>query len=110
MVLGVTVEAILAWSLAAFFLVGAVGNWLAPAKVRADYVRWGYPDGFHRITSVLEFATSILLVFPSTRIPGIGLGVAIMLAAIITLLRSREYLHSLFPSVVLLLLLLVAAV
>lgn len=106
MILGVAAHDILAWLLAIFFAVGAVGNWRATAKVRADYVRWGYPGGFHRFTAVLEAAVAILLVFGATRLFGTVLGAAIMLAAIATLLRHKEYKHALLPTAVLLLLIL----
>ena len=90
--------------MAAFFVVGAIGNWLAPANVRAEYARRGYPGWFHRVTATLEFLVAIFLVFVSTRLGGCALGAAIMLAAIATLLCHREYRHALLPTAMLLLL------
>lgn len=102
MIFGFAAHDILAWVLAAFFVVGAIGNWIAPANVRAEYARWGYPDWFHYVTAVLELLVAALLLFASTRFWGIGLGAAIMLAAIATLLIHKEYRHALLPTTVLL--------
>ncbi|WP_424140313.1 hypothetical protein [Roseomonas chloroacetimidivorans] len=38
---------ILAWLLAAFFLVGSIGSAFVSAEIAADYERWGYPNWFH---------------------------------------------------------------
>lgn len=104
MIFGFAAHDLLAWGLAVFFVVGAIGNGLAPANVRAEYARWGYPDWFHHITAALELLVAFLLVFVSTQLAGCALGAAVMLAAIVTLLRHKEYKHALLPTVVLLLL------
>ena len=105
MFFGIAAYDLLAWFLAAFFLIGGIGNWLLPGNVRADYKRWGYPSWFHRVTAVLEIVSSVLLAVASVRIWGIALGSTVMLAAIATLLRHKEFRHALLPSTVLLLLL-----
>ncbi|WP_049399690.1 MULTISPECIES: DoxX family protein [Stenotrophomonas] len=104
MILGYAVHDLLAWGLSIFFVVGAIGNWLGPANLRAEYARWGYPNWFHRVTAALEFLIAIFLVFVSTRLGGCALGGVVMLAAIGTLLRHAEYKHALLPTAVLLLL------
>ncbi|GGF49848.1 hypothetical protein GCM10011611_65320 [Aliidongia dinghuensis] len=91
----------LAWLLAAFFIIGGIVNWIAPNPIRQNYARWQYPDRFHYITSVLELAAAALLLFPPTRLLGAGLGAVIMIAAIGTLLRHREYTHAITPAIVL---------
>ncbi|RYD20974.1 MAG: DoxX family protein [Spirochaetia bacterium] len=106
MIFGLAAHDLLAWFLTAFFIVGAIGNWVAPKNVRADYVRWGYPPWFHRVTAMLELPTGILLAMASTRPWGIVLGLAVMAAALMTLIKHREYKHAIAPSVVLALLLL----
>ncbi|TCQ99092.1 DoxX family protein [Neorhizobium sp. JUb45] len=101
MIFGFAIYDLLSWLLAAFFLVGALGNWAAPGHVREDYVRWGYPDWFHRLTGVLELIVAILLIAALSRAWGMALGAAIMVAAIATLLRHHEFRHALLPTGVL---------
>lgn len=101
MIYGFAVYDLMAWALAAFFTVGAIGNWLAPGHVRADYIRWGCPDWSHRVTGVLELVVAILLIAAMSRIWGMALGAAIMVATIATLLRHQEFRHALLPAGVL---------
>lgn len=90
----------LAWALAAFFVVGAIGNWIAPPTIRADYSRWGYPSWFHYFTAIMEMAAAVMLFMPDWRIAGAIVGTAVMLAALATVLRHREFTHAIAPSVV----------
>jgi len=92
---------ILAWLLAAFFVVGAIGNLIAPPAIAEDYRRWGYPDWFHFITGGLELAAAILLALRPFRLAGIGLAAALMSAALLTVLVHREYGHAVAPVIVL---------
>lgn len=98
-----TIAGVLAWLLAAFFLIGTVTNVILPGTFRQDYARWGYPDWFHWVTAVLELAVVILLVFPAVRLFGAALGVAVMIAAVGTLLIYREYKHAIAPIVIMVL-------
>lgn len=110
MIFGLAYYHLLSWVLAAFFLIGAIGNWFTPSHVRADYIRWGYPDWFHRVTAILELVVAILMIAATSRTWGIALGAAIMLAAIATLLRHREFRHALLPTSVLVVLAVTAAI
>jgi uncharacterized membrane protein YphA (DoxX/SURF4 family) len=92
---------IVSWALAAFFLAGGFVNFRAPPAIAAQYRKWGYPDWFHFVTATLEFATAILLMFTATRWLGASLGVAIMLAATITVVAHREHARALLPMIVL---------
>lgn len=94
-------KALLAWLLAAFFLIGSIGNLLAPEQLLADYARWGYPRWFHYVTGSLELVAAILLASRSLRFPGAVLGAAIMLAASATVLFHGEHAHAMAPLVVL---------
>lgn len=96
---------ILTWLIAAFFLVGASINAVAPASIRADYARWGYPAWFHAVTALLEVAVVVLLLVPGGRMAGVVLGLLVMMAATGTTLFHREYKRAIAPAVVLLLLL-----
>jgi len=60
-------KSILAYLLAAFFLVGAIGNTFVSEEIAADYARWGYPDGFHFVTAAFELGVAGLLPFKRTR-------------------------------------------
>jgi hypothetical protein len=99
---------ILSWALAAFFMLASGINVVAPGPIAADYQRWGYPDWFHFVTGTLEFATSVLLALTTTRLWGAGLGAAIMLAAVATVVFHGEYIRATPPVAVLMLLAIVA--
>ena len=75
-------------------MIGAGGvNFAGPASVRESFARWGYPAGFHRVTGGLEVATGLLLLIPATsRVGAIGSAI-ILLAAVATLIRFREWGH-----------------
>lgn len=103
-----TWKTVLAYLLAAFFLVGAVGNILALGQIADDYARWGYPDWFHYLTGTLELITSILLLRMRTRLWGALLGAAVMAAAAGTVLMHGEFTHAIAPAAVLAICLLVA--
>jgi DoxX-like family len=94
----------LTWALSAFFMVGFAVNTFAVKMVGPDYRRWGYPDWFHFVSGGLELAVALLLPGMTTRPLGVALGCAIMLAAVATVVRHREYQRAAPPLVVLILL------
>ena len=96
------ISSILAWLLAAFFLFGAYGNALISEENAAAYAAWGYPGWFHYITAILELAAGLLLIRTATRPLGAGLGAIVMAAATLTTLLNVDYGHSVAPSIVLL--------
>jgi uncharacterized membrane protein YphA (DoxX/SURF4 family) len=75
-------------------MIGAgVVNFVGPRSVRDSFARWGYPAGFHRVTGGLEVTAGLLLLIPATsRAGAIGSG-AILLAAVMTLIRHRDWTH-----------------
>ena len=75
-------------------MIGAgVVNFVGSASVRESFARWGYPAGFHRVTGWLEVAAGMLLLIPPTsRVGAIG-SAAILLAAVATLIRNRDWGH-----------------
>lgn len=83
-----------AYAVAAIFLIGALVNLAAPGRIREDYARWGYPAWFRFVTAGLEAVACALILAPATRIAGLALGMAILLAAIATLVRARQYAHA----------------
>lgn len=78
---------------AAVFLVGTLVNLVAPGSIREQYAGWGYPRWFHFVTAGLEAVACALILIPSMRTAGLALGILIMLAAIGTLVRARQYPH-----------------
>jgi uncharacterized membrane protein YphA (DoxX/SURF4 family) len=71
---------------------GAV-NFVGPQSVRDSFARWGYPASFHRVTGGLEVAAGLLLLIPATSRAGALGSAVILLAAVITLIRHRDWGH-----------------
>jgi membrane protein HdeD len=75
-------------------MIGAgVVNVVGPRSVRDSFARWGYPAGFHRVTGGFEMATGLLLLIPVTSRAGAIGSAAILLAAVMTLIRHRDWTH-----------------
>ncbi len=70
---------------------GAV-NFVGPGSVRDSFARWGSPAGFHRVTGGLEVTAGLLLIPATWRAGAIG-SAAILLAAVMTLIRHRDWTH-----------------
>jgi len=94
-------KSVLAWLLAAFFVVGGIGNIFASEAIQSDYARWGYPGWFHYITGFLELIAAALIAYRPTRLFGAGLASLVMLAAAFTVLSHGEFSHAVAPLVVL---------
>ena len=91
---------VLPLALAAFFVVGALSNLIAPHSIYEEYLRWGYPHWFHFVTGSLELTTAVLLARAPTRLLGSALGCAVMLAALGTITIHGEYARVAPPMVV----------
>ncbi|WP_428374362.1 DoxX family protein [Lichenicoccus sp.] len=75
-------------------MVGAEAiNFVGPGSVRESFGRWGYPAGFHRVTGALEITAGLLLLIPATSRAGAVGSTAILLAALMTLVRHRDWTH-----------------
>ncbi|HEY2706426.1 MAG TPA: DoxX family protein [Caulobacteraceae bacterium] len=75
-------------------MIGAgVVNFVGPRSVRDSFVSWGYPAGFHRVTGGLEAIAGSLLLIPATSRAGAIGSIAILTAAVITLIRHRGLGH-----------------
>lgn len=79
----------LAAALALAFAGAGAANLGGFASVRADFLRWGYPAGFHRLVGGAELAGAAMLLHPAARPAGAILLGVIMTAAVATLLRHR---------------------
>jgi len=95
---------------AAAFLIGAVVNASARKPIREEFVRYGFPWWWCWVTALLEFTTAVLLLLRPTFTLGVVLGVCIMVAAIIAILRARDYRHIPPPAIFLLLLVIAASI
>ena len=68
-------------------------NFVGPGSIRDSFARWGYPAGFHRLTGGLEVTAGLLLLIPATSRAGAIGSAAILLAAMVTLIRHRDWTH-----------------
>ena len=92
-----TVLTLIPYAIALIEFGGGVAHAIGLQAVRDSYERWGFPKGFHLVTAVLELAAAGLILYPPLRLVGMGLAFLILVAALATLLRAREYGHSPAP-------------
>jgi uncharacterized membrane protein YphA (DoxX/SURF4 family) len=64
-----------------------------PSLVRKNFAQWGYPAGFYRVAGSLGVAVGLLLIIPVTARVGAIASAIFMLAAVATLIRSRDWGH-----------------
>jgi hypothetical protein len=95
---------LLKWVLVAFFVFAGLLNVFATASLLEEYRRWGYPGWFHYATGLIELSSAVFQALRMANKAGLALGMAVMAAAVLTLAIQREWLHALFPLVVLFLL------
>ena len=81
------------WLLVAAFLGAGVFNAIGTPATKESFVRWGYPLWWCRVTGGLEIATAGLIALPSIREVGLIFGILIVGAAVLTVLRHREFRH-----------------
>ena len=81
------------WILAAGFVGAGFVNAIGTSKTRSDFARWGFPRWWGVFTGALEVIGAILIALPASHLIGLALGAAIIAAAIITVLRHRDYTH-----------------
>ena len=81
------------WILAAGFFGAGLFNAIGTPATQSDFVRWGYPRWWGRLTGALEVVTAVLIAVPASRDVGLILGAAIIVAAVLTVLRHREFSH-----------------
>jgi len=81
------------WLLAAGFLGAGIMNVIGLATIKADFARWGYPGWWHILTGGIEIICAALMATQASRIIGLALGAVIIAAAIVTVLRHRDFSH-----------------
>ncbi|MCL6709476.1 DoxX family protein [Pseudomonas sp. R2.Fl] len=87
------VHALSIWFLIVAFAGAGFVNAIGAAGTRDDFVKWGYPRWWGIVTGGLEILAAALIGFPLTRFVGVVLGASIIAAAVITVLRQRDYAH-----------------
>jgi hypothetical protein len=87
------VHALSTWLLVAAFFGAGLFNAIGTPATQGDFARWGYPRWWSRFTGGLEMISAALIALPVSRIVGLALGTAIIAAAILTVLRHREFRH-----------------
>jgi hypothetical protein len=79
--------------LAAGFLGAGVFNAMGTLGTQSDYARWGYPRWWNIFTGGLEIMSAVLIALPVSRMVGLTLGAVIIAAAVLTVLRHRDFSH-----------------
>jgi DoxX-like family len=81
------------WLLVAGFFGAGLFNAIGTAATQSDFARWGYPRWWSRFTGGLEIISAVLIALAVGRIVGLALGAIIITAAVLTVLRHREFSH-----------------
>ena len=84
---------LLLWVLVAAFFVAGLFNAIGTPATQCSFVHWGYPPWWCRVTGGLELLIAVLIAFPVTRGMGLVFGAVIIAAAVLTVLRHREFSH-----------------
>jgi hypothetical protein len=85
---------VVVWLLVVAFFCAGLFNAIGTRATQDDFARWGYPRWWCRVTGGLEILTAALVALPASRSVGMGLGAIIIAAAIVTVLRRREFSHA----------------
>ena len=87
------VHAISIWLLVAGFFGAGLFNAVGTPATQSDFARWGYPRWWSRFTGGLEIMSAVLIALPASRIVGLVIGAVIIAAAVLTVIRHREFSH-----------------
>jgi hypothetical protein len=81
------------WLVVAGFFGAGLFNAIGTQKTKSDFARWGYPRWWNILTGGLEIMSAVLIALPASHILGLVLGVVIIAAAVLTVLRHRDFSH-----------------
>ncbi len=81
------------WFLGAGLFGAGLFNAIGTPATQSGFVRWGYPAWWCRLTGALEMVSAVLIALPVSRGAGLMLGAMIVAAAVLTVLRHREFPH-----------------
>ena len=92
------VHALSIWLLVAGFFGAGLFNAIGTPATRSGFARWGYPRWWSSFTGGLEMMSAemmsaVLIALPVSRVIGLALGTLIIVAAVLTVLRHREFPH-----------------
>ncbi|MBE7216838.1 MAG: DoxX family protein [Caulobacteraceae bacterium] len=87
------IHLVASWLLVLGFAGAGVANLIGAPATQRSFVRWGYPPWWGRVTGALELVVAGLVALAATRTAGLVLGAAIILAAIFTVVRHRDFGH-----------------
>ena len=87
------VHALSIWLLVAGFFGAGLFNAIGAPGTKSDFARWGYPRSWNIVTGGLEMMSAVLIALPASRSLGLALGAAIIAAAVLTVLRHRDFSH-----------------
>jgi uncharacterized membrane protein YphA (DoxX/SURF4 family) len=102
------VQALSIWLLVAGFFGAGLFNAIGTPGTQGDFARWGYPRWWNIFTGGLEMMSAVLIALPVSRSLGLALGVVVIAAAVLTVLRHRDFSHMAPLSVFVALIILVA--
>jgi membrane-bound metal-dependent hydrolase YbcI (DUF457 family) len=81
------------WLLVAALFGAGVFNAIGTSGTQRDFARWGYPRWWNILTGGLEIISAVLIALPASRMVGLALGAVIIAAAVMTVLRHRDFSH-----------------
>jgi hypothetical protein len=84
---------LLVWLLVAAFAGAGLVNAFGARSVKESFVRWGYPPWWSYVTGGLEIVTAVLIALAGSRQAGLILGAVVIAAAVLTVVRHREFSH-----------------
>ena len=87
------VHALSIWLLVAAFFGAGLFNAIGTPGTQSDFARWGYPRWWNILTGGVEILSAVLIALPASRIVGLALGAPIIAAAVLTVLRYRDFSH-----------------
>jgi uncharacterized membrane protein YphA (DoxX/SURF4 family) len=87
------IHALSIWLLVAAFFGAGLFNAIGTPGTQSDFARWGYPRWWNILTGGVEILSAVLIALPVSRTAGLALGAAIIAAAVLTVLRHRDFSH-----------------
>ena len=85
---------VVVWLLVVAFVGAGLLNAIGTRATQDDFARWGYPRWWCRVAGGLEIVSAALIALPTGRDVGMVLGAIVIAAAIVTVLRRREFSHT----------------
>ena len=87
-------HSVVLWLLVVAFFGAGLFNAIGTRATQDDFASWGYPRWWCRVAGGLEIVSAGLIALSATRDAGMVLGAVIIAAAIVTVLRYREFSHT----------------